>query len=314
MNRNHGILLALVYIVSMSLIYYYYNTSHIIQTHVQTESTTPPPTTAIPQVEAVLVQDQRDLPQINASSLSPRVLEFLDIASQSGATVFVIEPCILWKACSAKEKNKLHRRRAVPDFARTCSRTEDGNNYFTTLAIFDSDMLTLQSDGFRSKLATAGFNITDHSDLAVRAGKTTHLLIRKKRAVIHVVVFFQRNFFLQIHALPSVSYGISQTDLRFGRDDAAFENITLTLRRLNGKTVLIPTENLRFLFEIKHSKFLECRFDLAEKHNKKYPLTGEPLVDLIGTLQAIRNVTYHTLLPVWMDGGSLIGWARHCGG
>ena len=316
LTRNHVILIVLVYVVSMSLVYYSQSTSRIIHNLVQTEPaiivTSAPP--APDASEAVFVIDQTSLPQINTSSLSPQVLQFLTLTSTSGASVFVIEPCILWKACTAKEKNKLHRRRAVPDFARACSKTKDGKNYITTLAAFELDLRILQSDDLRMKLTSEGFNVSGHRDLSVRAGRTTHLIVRKKKSIIHVVIFFQRNFFLQIHSLPTDSYGIHAADIRFGKEDAAFENIGLSARLLNGQTVLIPAEHLRFLFEIRHSKWRECRHDLAAKHNKKYPLTGEPLVDLISTLEAIRNVTYHTLLPVWMDGGSLIGWARHCGG
>lgn len=68
------------------------------------------------------------------------------------------------------------------------------------------------------------------------------------------------------------------------------------------------------MFQIPHSTFLECRHDLAKKFESKYPQDGEAAERLVKTLDVIKGIMKKTLLPIWMDGGSLLGWARHCGG
>ena len=52
---------------------------------------------------------------------------------------------------------------------------------------------------------------------------------------------------------------------------------------------------------------------MAAKFNVKYPLKDAPLKQLQETIQVMRKITYKTIMPIWLDGGSLIGWARHCG-
>lgn len=297
-RRHHFILLSLIFIVSLSLVYYCYNVDYNANTYVVTEGTEHP-----------AVIDKTELSGVTVELLSPIVLSFLSMTASSGANVFLIEPCILWEASSSSQKNRLVNRKAVKDAVRTCNRMRDN---ITTVAAFEDDLLILLTPDFGLKLLLAGYTVQSHSDPHVRSGKTTHLIITKENAVIHVVIFYQRNSFLQIHALPDASFA-QKHDLRFGNFDAAFENITLAIRKVNKQQVMIPDDHVRFLFEMPHSQFLECRHDLAAKHNRNYPLTRGARTDLISSLEAIRNVTYKTLLPVWMDGGSLIGWARHCG-
>jgi hypothetical protein len=287
-HRYHVIRLVLVFISFITLLYY---------------------CTFSKQDPTVQVIDKTDFPGISVKLLSPTVLSFLTLTSSFGANVFLIEPCILWKASSSSDRSRLLKRKAVTHSIQTCSRMRDN---ITTLAAFENDLRILQSSKFISKLSSHGFNVKTHSHPYVLLGKTTHLIISKDSSIIHIVIFFQRRYFQKIHTFPAASFR-QPHDLRFGNFDAAFESISLAWRLVNGQRVMIPQNHVRFLFEMPHSKFRECRHDLANEHNKKYPLTGDALMALQSTIKAIRNVTYKVLLPVYLSSGSLIGWARHCG-
>jgi hypothetical protein len=144
-------------------------------------------------------------------------------------------------------------------------------------------------------------------------GKLSHHMARKESQIIHTVTFYQRNKFLITQELSTPAFEVPVKELRFGATRQAFEPIILEYYVVNGAKVLFPKNIRQVLFEMPHSQFLECRHDLAAKHNKKYRLKGEPLNQLQETITVMRKITYKVLMPIWLDGGSLIGWARHCG-
>ena len=89
------------------------------------------------------------------------------------------------------------------------------------------------------------------------------------------------------------------------------------LREIYGKNILAPVELSQFLFDYKHSKFIEC--------NRDYAKESVGIMGLNNKAEAMQNVkAKHGLVYIksvleshkknyWLAAGTLLGWYRDCG-
>jgi hypothetical protein len=118
---------------------------------------------------------------------------------------------------------------------------------------------------------------------------------------------------MMVRELTYPAFGISVQELRFGSTAQAFEVVTIEQHSIGGAPFLLPKERKRILFEMNYSKFLECRHDLAAKYEKDNQISNMTAARLKASIELIRKMVYNVTIPLWLSGGSLIGWARHCG-
>lgn len=236
-------------------------------------------------------------------------LEFAQLTNQLNIQVFLIEPCVLWPFMTIKQQNKLKDHYSVPEGAVDCTQTTNGVTLIT-FGIFVDD---LPSDTIHRRLQELGFSTVSYSDQEIHEGRMLHFMARKRDVVIHLVTFTPRSEFLFIHPLPHALFNISREDLRYGAFAAAFDQFKLRYHLLNNFNILFSSNVPYFLFQINYSRFQECNHELAKLWDKDFPPKEDMTIKMKETVKAIRLLTSSNLIPIWLDGGSLLGWARHCG-
>lgn len=255
-----------------------------------------------------LPEANKDISKVNLN-IDGDLKSILQVIYSHKLPIFLIEPCILWKILTKDEQYKLISRRSKYKFADECNLTESNLHLYTFGLIdqHDSSIWSLLSESLKSK----GFNV----NISPNENQINHLLIKSKETLVHVVIFSQRGDMHMAQALgDSTSFAIKSEELRLGQYESAFELITPTAVKINGNYLLIPSNYQRFMFELPHSRFLECRHDLAKKWAAKYSLNSKVENKLNETLAIMRHLIFDVHVPIWMDGGSLLGWARHCSG
>ena len=315
-QRTHLLLFGILIIATASSLVYYLSTNyktrhhskHISKQNVQED----PSSVMLPGNEvddfpsALLIIDSYQIEEVTRTTLS-----FITKLLEHNINVFFIEPCVLWKTITESDQQQLDKRASVPQFATSCYPIQASGPAFMTLGIKESDSISMGSPLMKALLVKEGYEVEEFWD--PKTGRMSHHLARKEGQIIHTVTFFKRNTFLVTHELRNPPFGVSVKELRFGATKQAFEPIKLTYNNINNAKVILPQQRAQLLFEIPHSQFLECRHDLAAKYDVKYALKDVALTQLQETIKVMRQITYKVQMPIWLDGGSLIGWARHCG-
>lgn len=265
-----------------------------------------------------------DLPELPHSSVKLSVTfnftsqlnSIVNVIYDQRIPIFLIEQCILWQMLKPDEQAKLIVRKSRDKLTDPCSRSNSSNLNIYTFGLIQSPKLSNIWPRIKESLGSSN-EFRDEVDLQMVPSDTApkHIIIRSKDTLIHVAIFAQRGNMHMVHAFSDPEkFGIKSDELRIGKYEAAFELITPSPVQLNGKFILIPQNKLGYLFELPHSQFLECRHDLAKKWRANYSLTQEVTKRLNETLKVMRHLIFDLQVPIWMDGGSLLGWARHCSG
>ena len=142
---------------------------------------------------------------------------------------------------------------------------------------------------------------------------------------------FQRSKFWYIRPVDSnqaSEYKIEKNELTYGQSAQAFDAFDVIqykvppsnqqVAAMNEPTIILPQNISLFLFQYKYSNFIECNKTLAaqtkatrkERNETKDGKIGEKMK---GSLQVLRLLEKTFLIPLWFDGGSLLGWNRECG-
>lgn len=147
--------------------------------------------------------------------------------------------------------------------------------------------------------------------------------------MVHLSGFILHTNYLTIKPLKAKSIfenSIQLKDLSFGRVEQAFDDFSKVLVKTQDHELLIIKEVSHFLMELKFSRFISCNQQLAEKIKaKKGPsnLTNDEEKEketndvkmsqkLSESFQLIKMLEKKLLIPLWLDGGTLLGWNRNC--
>lgn len=234
---------------------------------------------------------------------------------------------IVWIVCSL---NAVFTRDSLPPSTQACPLINNGANMHI-FATFHSDPDQLRQ--FDANLTAHAFE----SDLlnSVNVFNTTpthsHVFYRKyQKTVIHLVMLQKHDTYFLIQKVRLPPFRLNASQLVFGQHDAIYDLFNLEHNLVNDVKMLFPMDRRHFLFQMGYSRFIDCRKDLAAKWRKDYPSSPE-VISLIevqlkaflselqvmnqtkDTVDVIKKLMKATSLPIFLDGGSLIGWARHCG-
>lgn len=204
----------------------------------------------------------------------------------------------------------LKDRDSVPERTDKCKLTSKRLR-FISFGIFVNQLSNQET--MKDTLLERGFKTETLSQQDVLNGETLHFISKKGSVVIHVATFTPRSEFFLIQKMKEAPLGLRLPDFRYGRFLGAFDGFRLKYSMLNGIKMLFPEDPAYFLFQIKYSRFEECHHELAALWEKSYPKNIDMAKKMTETVYVMRNLTKKALLPIWLDGGSLIGWARHCG-
>lgn len=246
---------------------------------------------------------------VDSPYFTPFVASTLEVLSKFSVSSFIIEPCVLWSLLTAKEQELLKSRRSAAPHALSCSKVTNEQLSLFSIGVYAWEISEV------THMAVPELKRISEDLLEVKesaTGQISHIFLREGKEIVHIVVFFGRNAFFFVFEVPLPPMNLKHEDLRYGSSDMAFEQISLSYHSIEGMKVLLPTDYLKLLFELPHSRFLECHKDRAKMYYKKYPQTPDSLARLHSTIDVMRQLIFTLKIPIWMDGGSLIGWARHC--
>lgn len=236
----------------------------------------------------------------------------LSIIYSNHLPFILVEPCILWQILTPSEQDDLITRKSSTNLTVSCDKLKSQENIFTFILLEKYNHSTWQS-------VEQFFKDNDFQVELIRPHKTlAHVVLKRDSLTLHIALVKERG---HMHMVPSAMVAangnnslIKREHLRLGDLERAFERITSLPIQVNSMYIIIPKEYQRFLFELPHSRFVECRHDLAKKWRNKFALTKEAEEKLNVTITMMRHLIFDVHLPIWMDGGSLLGWARHCSG
>lgn len=254
--------------------------------------------------------------------LPNEVYDFLTTSAKRGIQAILIEPCLLAQILDPAEKELLKSRKISPDFGYNCKKSKDKKKIYS-FAIHENHAKYLP-------LLAAGSNVkVKREDIDTK--DVTHVFALSDTVIIHILVLFQRSKFWYIKPVDSTQaaeYKIESTELTYGQSAQAFDifdviaykvpSSNLQLATMNEPTIIVPKNISMYLFQYKYSKFIECNRELAaetkatrkERNETEDTKIGDKMK---GSLRVLKLMENNFLIPLWFDGGSLLGWNRECG-
>nr|XP_046231601.1 fukutin [Scatophagus argus] len=150
-----------------------------------------------------------------------------------------------------------------------------------------------------------------------------HFLFRLQGYIIQVVFLYERSgnylWHGELRLKPNVDRSFAPFKLLdYGRHAGAYDRPELVLTVLDGLDVQVPHNISRFLYEQRHSHFLECRYRDARNFLQLYPEDSSPqALDFRRKVKSLLHVAARTLarlnIPFWISSGTCLGWFRQCG-
>ena len=254
--------------------------------------------------------------------LPDEVHTFLSTCDQKGIQAILIEPCLLAQILEPQEKELLKTRKISPEIGYNCKISNDRKTSYS-FAIHEHHakflpLLAVQSDW---KVKRDAIDVSDF----------THVFAISNSVIIHILVLFQRSRFWYIKPVDpdqAKEYKIERNELTYGQSAQAFDVFDvmqykvppsdLQVATMNEPTIIVPQNISLFLFQYKYSHFIECNKTLAAQTKQVRKDRNETEDEKIGekmegSLQVLKILEKNFLIPMWFDGGSLLGWNRECG-
>ncbi|XP_020492654.2 fukutin [Labrus bergylta] len=149
-----------------------------------------------------------------------------------------------------------------------------------------------------------------------------HFLLRLHDYIIQVVFLYERsgNYMwfgaLRLRADTDRSFAPFR-QLDYGRHAGALDRQELVLTVLDGLDVRVPQNVSRFLYELRHARFLECRYHDARNFLQLYPEDSSPQsLDFRRKVKTLLHRVAQILtkldIPFWLSSGTCLGWFRQC--
>ncbi|XP_038625960.1 fukutin [Tachyglossus aculeatus] len=149
-----------------------------------------------------------------------------------------------------------------------------------------------------------------------------HYVFRLAAHAIHLVVLYERSGNYLWHGRLRLKQHVDRKfvpfrKLHFGRHPGALDKPELLHVSIDGIQVQIPKDPDRFLEEISHSRFLECRFKDARAFFQQYPDdVSLEAVEFRKKAKALLHLAALTLqnlgVRFWLSSGTCLGWYRQC--
>lgn len=263
--------------------------------------------------------DSKDL------NLSDELFTFTETFRVHKADVVLIEPCLLWTVLTNNFKQILIKRKYVAEEGIECKRTENGDRILYTFAISSSAVnivLVANQSSLQSGLAERGFDISLKFDELDK--RLNHAFFSLNDITIHLVVVHKRPNYFLIKPLVGLNDTVTTRELQFGQTSQAFDKFHVTSYATQGYKILLVEKVSYFLMELKFSQFIDCDRTLAKKVKFDAPvppLNWWPALELARkdmssklneSFKLIKMLEKQLLIPLWLDGGTLLGWNRQC--
>lgn len=307
-----------------------FSTKTYVQIHPE-ESSEGPPISAAERSSYMVTKkvSKSDFKLSGSLSISSKVIDlkfpdevhmFLSSCDKKGIQAIMIEPCLLAQILEPHESELLKARKITPELGYNCKISTNKKTIYS-FAIHENHakFLPLLAAPAKAKRDT------------IDVGDVTHVFALSNSVIIHIVILFRRSNFWYIKPVDhnqAVQYKIEKNELTYGQSAQAFDVFDVVQFKVPASnvqvaaaeepTVIVPQNISRFLFQYKYSKFIECNKELAAETRKIRKERNETQDEKIGekmkgSLQVLKLLETNFLIPLWFDGGSLLGWNRECG-
>lgn len=295
------------------------STAEVVQ-HLTTESYMETSRQLFPLMSATAEISDPKLGEFINTILEEDVRSLLTLARKIGLHLVLIEPCLLWQMLHVDLQKLLSDRSLVDKSITSCDHnSSDKNVRLITFGVMDVELTKLEQ--LESQLSQKGYLTVS----STYSNRINHLFAKRKNHVIHLPVFnnvsnylnvTEINDALDIHKL----LGVSKYDLPFGTVDQLFDMIQVHLITIQETDALIVAPIGSFLMNLKMSHFIDCNRKLASTSTGEAKKildnseTAKKMIDLLRqSLTMVYKMSNELLVPLWLDGGTLLGWYRQCG-
>lgn len=252
------------------------------------------------------------------------VKTFLNLASHHSVPVFLVDPVVL--PLLAKDVEQLRSSMdSTPSECQYFCKQRD----VTTFALLDkkwehkgSFFRAAEKIGFQwHKYEGRDPRLEGMDDLS-GVQIPLHYIFRMASHTTHLVVLYERSGNYLWHGPLRLKRSMDRKfapfrKLQFGRYAGAYNRADLIKVTADGLKLQIPKDPSRFLSEMSHSRFLECRYREARSFFQLYPddlsLEG---IDFRKKAKALLHLAASTLdglgMSFWISSGTCLGWYRQC--
>lgn len=228
--------------------------------------------------------------------------------------VFVVEPSLLRALRGGEDKVQLWDR---------------GQHHLITFGILHATnhelhkLLSTLSDFIH-----LGINAEDPRDMTVHDRQhyrtiPTHYFLWHPGAVgpvIHLVIFYRRGDYVWFSAAShpkSVNPPVNASNLVVGRHAGIIRQFTIQMVKIRDITVSYPMDTSGFVWNLDHSKFIECDYARARHFFMKYSKKEtDDMPDFRRAARQLLSIVSKVLdglgVPFWISSGTCLGWYRQC--
>lgn len=252
------------------------------------------------------------------------VKKFIMLTSSQNVPVFLIDPWILESINKNFEQVKNASQGSASECRFFCVPRD-----FTAFAL--QYHLWKNEDGWFQMAENMGFQCLkieskdprlDGIDSLSGTEIPLHYVCKLATHAIHLVVFHERSGNYLWHGHLRLKGHMDRKfvpfrRLQFGRYPGAFDRPELQQVTVDGLDMLIPKDPGRFLEEVPHSRFIECRYKEARAFLQQY--VDDNTVDAMAfrkrakeLLQLAAKTLKALGVPFWLSSGTCLGWYRQC--
>lgn len=239
---------------------------------------------------------------------------FVESCNKAELPVFVVEPSLLRALRSGEGAIDLWNRGTYP---------------VLTFGVIDATVAELHNLMSRcSDLTHLELNSADPRDLSLETQQNyrtipSHFLLWRHNSaapLLHLVVFYRRGEYLWHSAAVdrrATSLPVNVTGLTVGQYAGAIERFSIKSETFKGLTLSFSTDTSSFVWELQHSKFIECDYARARhfftKYGRKHTEDSSQFQRKGRQLLSLVSKTLHSMsLPFWLSSGTCLGWFRQC--
>ncbi|GFQ75697.1 fukutin [Trichonephila clavata] len=232
--------------------------------------------------------------------------EFSSLAFDLGVEIVLIEPSIIFYLLQKHQRSLLMLRGFnILDFNKSSN--------ILNFAIQKASLKLILEDKFDRTMLENGFknvykNNTCNGISSDEMDAIGHYFYTKDAWTIHIVEFLDMTNYLWHSALPPDLCSLlpDKKYIHFTRNDSIFETFVAIPMNDNYK-ISVPSNAMRFLHQMKSSKFLPCRPILQPQ--EKHPREN----DIPFIIKEMKRIFHPHLMDFWLTSGTLLGWFRECG-
>ncbi|RNA08703.1 fukutin isoform X4, partial [Brachionus plicatilis] len=148
--------------------------------------------------------------------------------------------------------------------------------------------------------------VSEYSDLTIPAS----VYIKCEKFYYQVAVMYPRGNFYWI---PKDDLKLDHVSKNFGDFNRALNRFKTVVIEYKSSFLTVPLDTDHFLYQYKHSKFIECNQQLAESTYKIQKQNAAKNTFFVSRFSYVKDIMESNKKIYWLMAGTLLEWYRECG-